>query len=87
MSTMSASIAQPAQTGIDEFMIAMTAGSWTRKDPPSPRSASCTPWNPRKRPRVTTNEGMPILATQYPMKRPITTPVTSATPSAGCQAH
>ncbi len=39
---------------------------------------SCTPWNPRNRPRVTTNEGIPILATKNPMNRPITTPASSA---------
>ena len=55
--------------------------------PPSPMITSITPWRPRKNARVTTNDGMPSLATSRPMIVPITAPVSRQAISDGIQGQ
>ena len=42
--------------------------------PPLPTTTSCKPWKARNAANVTTNEGIPTLATRIPIKKPIIIP-------------
>ena len=45
--------------------------------PPSFATINTTPCHERKKASVTTNEGMPTLATSQPVRRPIATPIST----------
>ena len=79
------SITQPAQSGMLLFWIARICGICTRYRPPAPMTISSSPCRPRKRPRVTTKDGMPTLATKNPMNVPIRMPIANAIASATTQ--
>ena len=62
---------------MDLIVIARSTSSRTGMVPPRPISFRVMPCRPRKNANVTTNDGIPSLATSNPITRPTTAPTAS----------